>query len=70
MCGRIWLPRPSTKRPPDSSCMSWPRWASVMGVRAKAMATDVPSSMVSVSPAAATSGRNPSWRASGVKMPA
>ena len=41
-----------------------------MGVRAKAMAIDVPSSIRWVCSAATASGRNPSWRASNVNSPA
>ena len=54
MCGLIWLPMPSMKRPLVSSCRSLATTASVMGLRAKATAIPVPNSSFSV--AAGTDG--------------
>ena len=44
MCGLIWLPSPSVKRPFDASCRSLAIDAIVIGVRANAIATPVDSS--------------------------
>jgi hypothetical protein len=69
MCGLIWLPRPSTKRPPEYACRSQPTWARSIGFRAKATAIDVPSSISSVCSAARSRGKNGSWPVSAVQTP-
>ena len=69
MCGLIWLPSPRWNRPPDSACRSHACAASVIGLRAKAMATAVVSSSRSVASAASTSGRNGSCGPSNVYVP-
>ena len=48
MCGLIWLPSPSVNRPCDATCRSLATTASVIGVRANAMATPVDTSSRSV----------------------
>ena len=54
MCGRTCEPSPSVNRPPVTVCKSQPTFASVIGVRANAIATAVPSSIdVVCSPATA-----------------
>ncbi len=58
MWGLIWLPRPRMKRPLEKDCRSHARLASVIGLRAKATAIDVPSSISDVCSAASSSGRN------------
>ena len=45
MWGLIWLPRPRRKRPLEKRWRSWALWARVIGLRAKATAMPVPSSM-------------------------
>ena len=69
MCGLIWLPRPSVKRPFDASCRSLAIDAIVIGVRANAIATPVDSSRCSVARAASSSGKNGSWLVSAVAAP-
>ena len=69
MWGLIWLPRPSTNRPRDRVCRSQPMLASSIGLRAKATAMAVPSSISLVWAAAAASGRNGSWGPSAVHAP-
>ena len=69
MCGLIWLPRPRMNRPCEYICRSHAVLASVIGLRAKATAIDVPSSSSDVSAAAVTSGRNGSWLVSAVQPP-
>ena len=69
MCALIWLPRPRRKRPWEYAWRSWPRFASVIGLRANATAMPVPSSSVSVCSAATRSGRNGSWFVSAVSAP-
>ena len=69
MCGLIWLPRPRMKRPLEYACRSHARLASVIGLRAKATAIDVPSSSSDVCSAASSSGRNGSWLVSAVQPP-
>ena len=69
MWGLIWLPSPSTNRPPVSACRSHPMFASSIGLRAKATAIDVPSSISEVLPAATASGRNGSCDVSAVHAP-
>ena len=69
MCGLIWLPSPSEKRPFDASCRSLAIDAMVIGVRAKAMATPVDSSSRSVARAASSSGKKGSWLVSAVAPP-
>ncbi len=61
MCGLIWLPRPSMKRPLVSSCRSLARTARFIGLRAKATAIPVPNSSFSVAAAPMAMGRNGSW---------
>ena len=65
MCGLIWLPRPSTNRPPESRCRSLAVTATLIGLRAKATAMPVNSSTRSVAWAASATGRNGSWAISG-----
>src|SRR5688500_10255806 len=63
MCGRIWLPSPSTKRPPEAPAISHAAVATVIGLRPNATTTAVPISMRSVASAAtaqASSGSRPS----------
>ena len=62
--GWICEPRPRTKRPPVTVCRSQATLASVIGVRAKAMAMAVPRAMCSVCSAATASGMNGSCLAS------
>jgi hypothetical protein len=69
MCGRTWVPSPSTNRPADSSWMSLAVYASAIGLRAKAMATLVPNSTRCVAPAARVSTTKGSWMVSGTKTP-
>src|SRR5215217_5047583 len=69
MCGLIWLPSPRMKRPCDAICRSHAVLASVIGLRAKATAIDVPSSRFDVASEAGTSGRNGSWLVSAVQPP-
>ena len=42
MCGLIWLPSPRMKRPFEKACRSQPTLASIIGLRAKATAIEVP----------------------------
>jgi len=69
MCGLIWLPRPRTKRPSENVWRSHPRWASSIGLRAKATAIDVPISTSDVCSAASSSGRNGSFDVSALQTP-
>ena len=69
MCGLIWLPRPRMNRPCDAAWRSHAVLASVIGLRAKATAIDVPTSSVVVCSIAGTSGRNGSWLVSAVQPP-
>jgi hypothetical protein len=57
------------KRPPDARWISQLISAVIIGLRGKAIATDVPSVTRSVVIAAAASGRNGSFLISGVTMP-
>ncbi len=57
------------KRPLENDCRSHARPASVIGLRAKATAIDVPSSISDVCSAASSSGRNGSWFVSAVQAP-
>ena len=66
MWGLIWLPEPEVEAALDSSWRSLACTASVIGLRAKAMATAVISSSRSVASAASTSGRNGSCGPSNV----
>jgi hypothetical protein len=50
---RTWEPRPSANRPPDSRCIDHAVKAIAVGLRAKAIATDVPTPSVLVAAAAA-----------------
>ena len=61
MCGLIWLPRPSMKRPFEYAWRSHAVLANVIGLRAKATAIAVPSSIDSVRSAASRIGRKGSW---------
>ena len=58
MCGRICVPSPRTKRPSDRRCRSWAICAQIIGLRAKAIATPVPSSGRCVACEASASGKN------------
>ena len=69
MCGLIWLPMPSMKRPLVSSCRSLASMASVMGLRANATAIPVPNSSFSVAAAPTAMGRNGSWLVSADHTP-
>ena len=69
MCGLIWLPRPRMNRPFENGCRSFAVWASVIGLRAKATAIDVPSSRRSVCSAPSRQARNGSWLVSAVQAP-
>ena len=69
MCGLIWLPMPSMKRPLVSSCRSLASTASVMGLRAKATAIPVPNSSFSVAAAPTAMGRKGSWFVSADQTP-
>ena len=64
MCGLIWLPSPSMKRPLDRSCRSLARVARFMGFRAKATAMPVPNSSFSVAAAPRAMGKNGSCEVS------
>ena len=65
----IWLPSPSRNRPPERAWRSQPTWASTIGLRAKATAMAVISSMRSVLWAARPRGRNGSWLVSADSSP-
>ncbi len=69
MCGWIWVPKPRMNRPREYACRSQPRLASVMGLRAKATAMLVPSSILVVCSAANVNGRKGSWLISPVQQP-
>ena len=69
MCGLICEPRPSSKRPPETSCTSLAAIATVIGLRAKATMMPVPSSIRSVSPAATASASNASIWVSATQAP-
>ena len=64
LCARTWLPRPSTKRPPEWRARSQAWFATIIGLRGKAMATEVASCTRSVAKAAKASGAKGSWRSS------
>jgi len=65
-----WVPRPRIKRPSERLWRSQAVWAVSIGEREKAIATEVPSSMPSVAPAATASGRKASCLVSLVHRPA
>ncbi len=69
MCGLIWEPRPSMKRPREVVWRSLATMARFMGLRAKATAIPVPSWIRSVCSAATIRGRNGSWLVSADQMP-
>src|ERR1019366_2088445 len=69
MCGLIWLPRPSMKRPLVRCCRSLASTARFMGLRANATAIPVPNSSFSVAPAPMAIGRNGSCEVSAVHTP-
>ena len=69
MCALIWEPRPRTKRPELNDCRSFASMATVIGLRANATATAVPSVKVPDWPAASSSGRNGSRLTSVVQTP-
>ena len=69
MCALICEPSPSTSRPPDSRCRSYAEYAIAIGVRAKATATEVPSSIRSVAVAASARATNGSCAASVTNNP-
>ena len=52
LCPFTWLPRPMQNRPPESCCKSHASIASTIGLRGKAMVTDVCRPMRSVAVAA------------------
>ena len=65
----IWEPRPRTKRPELNDCRSFATMATVIGLRANATATAVPSVNVRDRSAASSSGRNGSRLTSVVQTP-
>ena len=69
MWGLIWEPSPSMNRPSDRVWRSLATMARFIGLRAKATAMPVPSSIRSVCSAASTSGRNGSWPVSADQSP-
>ena len=69
LCARTWMPSPTTNRPPVEPAMSQPTSATAIGVRAKAIATPVWSSIRSVAAPATASARNGSCWFSGATMP-
>ena len=69
MWARTWDPRPSRNRPDDRACRSQAVVARAMGLRAKATAMDVPSSMGAAAVAARASGRKGSWLSSADQRP-
>ena len=60
---------PSAKRPFEAVCRSQQAFATTIGLRGKAMATAVPSSIRFVAVAATACARNGSWRFSIVSTP-
>ncbi len=69
MWALIWEPRPRTKRPELNDCRSFATMARVIGLRANATATAVPSVNVQDWPAASSSGRKGSRLTSVVQTP-
>src|SRR6185312_5789774 len=69
LCARTCDPSPTTKRPPVEPARSHPVSATAIGVRAKAIATEVCSSILSVAAPATASARNGSCLFSIVTMP-
>ena len=65
----IWEPSPRRKRPELKDCRSLATMATVIGLRANATATAVPSVSVRDWPAASKSGRNGSRLTSVVQTP-
>ena len=69
MWGFTWVPRPSRNRPPVKEARSQADWATTIGDRANATATEVPTSTPGAADAAAITRRNGSWAMSAVKIP-
>jgi hypothetical protein len=69
LCGRICGPIPSTKRPREAICRSHDVLATTIGLRGKAMTTEVPSCIRSVQTAAIACARNGSFLFSIVSAP-
>ena len=61
MCPLTWVPIPSRKRPPESTCKSRAVYAIVIGDLGKAIATWVCSFIWLVLVAASTRGKKESW---------
>ena len=57
-------------RPPDRAARSHAAWAVTIGLRGKAMATSVPSTMLSAASAARAQAMNGLWAASVTHRPA